>query len=143
MIAHLDSSIVLRIILKQANPLAQWDELREGIGSPLLAVECHRTLDRFWREDRITDAEFAAKRTEMSAIVKHMGLVPLDDRVLDAASQPMPTVIAALDAIHLVSAVLYRASQPPDERPIYFATHDKQLANAARAMHFDVIGSPA
>jgi hypothetical protein len=36
--------------------------------------------------------------------------------------------------------MLYRAGQPPDERPILFATHDVALAAAAKAMHFDVIG---
>ncbi|HEX6101322.1 MAG TPA: PIN domain-containing protein [Thermoanaerobaculia bacterium] len=141
MIAYLDSSVVLRIILNQENRLAEWDDLHEGICSPLLAVECHRTLDRFWREDRITDADLEAKRVEMSAIMKHASVVPLNERVLDAASQPMPTIIAALDAIHLASAILYRAAQPENERPLLFATHDNQLATAARAMHFEVIGA--
>lgn len=35
----------------------------------------------------------------------------------------------------------YRSAQPPDERPLLFATHDTQLARAARAMHFEVIGA--
>jgi predicted nucleic acid-binding protein len=140
-IAYLDSSVVLRVILKQANPLAEWDDLHRGICNPLLAVECHRTLDRFWREDRITDTDLEGKRVEIAAILKQASVMPLNDRVLDAASQPMPTIVAALDAIHLASALLYRASQPENERPILFATHDKQLATAARAMHFEVIGA--
>ena len=141
MIAYLDASVVLRILLKQANPLAEWGELHDGICSPLMAVECHRTLDRFWREERITDADLEMKRAELSAIVKRSKVVVLNERVLDAASQPMPTIVAALDAIHLASAVLYRASQPDNERPIYVATHDNQLATAARAMNFEVIGA--
>jgi hypothetical protein len=55
----------------------------------------------------------------------------------------MPAIVAALDALHLVSAVLYRSAQPKDGRPIYFATHDGQLAAAARALHFEVLGVPA
>lgn len=141
MIAYLDASVVLRVLLKQANSLMEWERLHNGVCSRILAVECHRTLDRFWREDRITDAEFEAKRAELAAIVTRSIVVPLNDRVLQAASQPMPTIVAALDAIHLASAVLYRAVHAPDEHPLVFATHDKQLATAARAMHFEVIGA--
>ena len=140
MIAFLDSSVVLRIILEQPAPLAEWNDLHEGICSPLLAVECHRTLDRFWRENRLSEAMVAAKREEVNAITARLTRVPLNARVLDAASQPMPAIVAALDALHLVSAVLYRSAQPKDERPISFATHDSQLATAARALHFEVLG---
>ena len=141
MIAYLDASVVLRVLLKQANSLAEWELLHEGVCSRLLAVECHRTLDRFWREDRITDAEFESKRAEVNAIVARSTVVPLNNRVLASASQPMPTIVAALDAIHLASALLYRSVQEPDERPVFFATHDKQLATAARALNFEVIGA--
>jgi hypothetical protein len=47
-----------------------------------------------------------------------------------------------LDALHLATAMLYRTTQSRDERPILFATHDVQLAKAAKAMLFDVIGVP-
>ena len=140
MIAYLDSSVILRIILEQENPLAEWHELHQGICSPLMTVECHRTLDRYWREDRLSNAGLIAKRAETNAIMKRMSIVWITDRVLDAASQPMPAIVGTLDALHLASAILYRASQPDDERPILFATHDKQLAAAARALHFEVIG---
>lgn len=141
MIAYVDSSVVLRIILKQEKPLAEWEELREGLCSPLLAVECLRTLDRFWREDRLSDSGLVAKRADLNAVLERLSLAPLDDRVLDVASQPLPTIVAALDAIHLATAVLYRASQPGNEPPILFATHDRQLAAAARALHFEVLGA--
>ena len=141
MIAYVDSSVVLRIILEQPSPLAEWDQLDVGVSSPLIAVECHRALDRYWREDRLSDSALAAKRTETEAILHRFDSVSLDETVLRAAAQPLPTIVTTLDAIHLVSAVLYRAIQPPDERPLIFATHDLQLARAARAMHFEVIGA--
>ena len=37
--------------------------------------------------------------------------------------------------------MIFRGKQPEDERPILFATHDKQLARGARAMNFDVLGA--
>jgi predicted nucleic acid-binding protein len=54
---------------------------------------------------------------------------------------PMATALGTLDAIHLATALLYREQQSPDERPIAFATHDAQLARAAKSLQFDVIGT--
>lgn len=57
--------------------------------------------------------------------------------ILGAASQPLPTVLGTLDAIHLATAVLWRESRDPD---LVIATHDRALALAARASGFRVIG---
>ena len=140
MIAYIDASVVLRIVLEQPSPLAEWDELEGGVSSPLLAIECHRTLDRFWREDRLDEAAFTAKRIEVDTIMRRLGVIPLRAPVLHAAAQPLPTILGTLDAIHLASAMVYRIVQPKDERPLLFATHDDQLARAARALNFDVLG---
>jgi hypothetical protein len=50
-------------------------------------------------------------------------------------------VIGTLDAIHLVSAMLYRERQPEDEPPICIATHDNSLAACAHATGFRVLGA--
>jgi predicted nucleic acid-binding protein len=139
-IAYLDSSVLLRIVLEQPGALAEWPALTGGISSPLLAVECHRTLDRYWRLDDIDEEMYMAKRHETDVLLRRFETVPLDEHVLRTAAQPFPTIIRSLDAIHLSSAMTYRAAQPPDERPIIFATHDQQLARAARAMNFEVLG---
>ena len=57
MLAYVDSSVVLRMILfEQPSPLAEWDQIDLAVSSTLLAVECHRSLDRYWREDRLSDS---------------------------------------------------------------------------------------
>ena len=84
--------------------------------------------------------ELAIRRDEAGQILNRLITIPIDNRVLEGAAGEMPFPIKTLDAIHLVSAIIYRDAQPPDERPILFATHDHQLAAAARAMRFDVIG---
>lgn len=141
MLVYVDSSVVLRIILEQPSPLAEWDQIGLAVSSTLLAVECHRTLDRYWREDRLSDSGLATKRTETEVILRRFDSVLLDDAVLRGAAKPFPTLVRTLDALHLSSAIIDRTAQPPDERPITFATHDLQLARAARAMHFEVIGA--
>jgi predicted nucleic acid-binding protein len=140
-IAYLDSSVLLRIVLEQPGTLGEWHDLTVGIASPLLAVECYRTLERFWRLDQYDDETYAAKREDTATFLRRFDMVALDEQVLRIAEQPFPTIIRTLDAIHLASALAYRAAQPPDERPLLFATHDSQLARAARAMNFEVIGA--
>ena len=43
------------------------------------------------------------------------------------------------DAIHLATACLLR----PHAEDLYFATHDGELATAARAVGFKVLGGPS
>lgn len=46
MIAYVDSSVVLRIVLGQRDRLAQWREITHGVACGLVEVECLRTIDR-------------------------------------------------------------------------------------------------
>jgi predicted nucleic acid-binding protein len=57
--------------------------------------------------------------------------------VLARASQPLPTPLGTLDAIHLATALHWRESREPD---LVFATHDAALALAARSCGLRVSG---
>lgn len=57
--------------------------------------------------------------------------------VLTRAAQPLPISLGTLDAIHLVTALLWREATDTDPA---FATHDTRLATAARALGLRVIG---
>ena len=140
MIAYLDTSVVLRIVLEQPAPLDEWAELHVGVSSALLTVECHRSLDRLWHLGHVVEEKLAAKSAAIAVLMRRLDLMQLDEHVLAIASRPLPTALGTLDALHLATAIIYRDAQSPDERPIYFATHDVALAVAAKAMHFDVIG---
>jgi predicted nucleic acid-binding protein len=139
--AYLDSSVLLRIVFREPDPLAEWEQLTSGITSILTRLESARTLDREAVLQNATEAELEAKENEVSDILRRVDAIEIDERVLEEASRPLPVVLGTLDAIHLASAILFRASQPRDDRPIVFATHDKQLARAARAANFEVIGA--
>ncbi len=56
---------------------------------------------------------------------------------LERAAEPFPTLLGSLDAIHLASALLARTLVDD----LGFATHDEELATAARAMGFRVLGT--
>ena len=46
MIVYLDSSVILRVVLREPDPLAQWNEITEGVTSTITRIEAARTLDR-------------------------------------------------------------------------------------------------
>ena len=138
MIAYIDTSVLMRIVLQAPDPLKEWDDLRDAVTSRLLHVEALRTLDQLWHWGKLTEDEVAEKRSRLHAFLPQLDVLPLDEAVLDLAAQPLPTSLASLDAIHLATALRYRATR---DRPLLFATHDLQLARAARAMHFEVVGA--
>jgi predicted nucleic acid-binding protein len=142
-IAYIDSSVLMRIILAAPDQLEEWDDLHGGVSSQLLKVEAFRTLDQLWHRGKLTQETLAEKAAQLNMLLPHLEMVPLTDSILERAALPLPTTLATLDSIHLATATNYRDSQPDDERPILFATHDHQLATAARSLNFDVIGVPA
>lgn len=68
-------------------------------------------------------------------VVARFDIVPIDHAVLTRAADPFPTTLGSLDAVHLASAVIAR-EQVPD---LQLATHDAELAIAARAVGFEVL----
>jgi predicted nucleic acid-binding protein len=138
-IAYIDSSVVLRVLLQAPNAL-EWATVTRGIASELLRVECHRTLDRLWHSSLLDDRRFGEKRRAAEILLARLELRELNTNILEMATQPLPSVLGTLDALHLATAMVFRYESPTHESMV-FATHDKALAKAAREMHFDVIGT--
>ncbi len=134
---YVDSSVLLRIVFGEPGPLAGWARETHAVSSELIRLECLRAIDRIRIREGLPDDDVATRR---NLVLEHLGtfdLVTLDTAVLRRAADPFPTVIGALDAIHLTSALFARARAP---RLTRFATHDATLATAARAVGFDVVG---
>jgi predicted nucleic acid-binding protein len=139
--AYLDASVILRVVLEQQPALEDWAAHALAISNEIVRVECMRTLERMRLERKLGDESLRDKRAAINQFLRGLELVATDARVIVRASQPFPTHVATLDAIHLATAVLYREVLSPAERPLLFATHDTQLARAARAMNFEVVGA--
>jgi predicted nucleic acid-binding protein len=137
MIAYVDSSVLLRVALGQPNALPEWRQIDSGVSSALVTTECLRTLDRVRLRVNLTDIEVARRRSTMLALIDSLELVQVDSTVLSRASQPMPTELGTLDAIHLASALLWRDAFGVD--PV-MATHDRALGLAAQAHGLRVFG---
>jgi len=133
---YVDSSVLLRVVLGEPGALPAWRRIRRAISSQLVRLECLRTIDRARIRLPLDDAEVAERRAAVLEVLEGFDIVPIDAAVLQRASDPFPTTLGSLDAIHLASALLARA-RIPDLR---LATHDAELAIAARAVGFNVLG---
>ncbi len=138
MIAYLDASVVLGLVLGEPHRLAEWQQVESAVASALTEVECLRTLDRLGRMDRLTADELADRRGAVYRLLEAVDVVDVSRPVLRRASEPFPTPLGTLDAIHLSTALLWREGSGT---PLTMATHDRALATAARATGFAVAGA--
>jgi len=137
-IAYLDSSVVLRVVLGQPGRLQEWKKITTGVASGLVEVECLRTIDRLQLGGRLSMEESVVRRETVYRVLEAMEIVELTAAVLRRASRPMSTPLGTLDAIHLATADLWREAR--ENAGIVFATHDRALALGARASGFRIIG---
>jgi predicted nucleic acid-binding protein len=137
MTVFLDSSVLLRRLLGQKGALREWRMVRRGIVSRLAEVECLRTLDRLRLDRRLNERQLTGFREGLFRLFGSVEVVEVTRTVLLRASQPSPTSLGTLDAIHLVSAQLWRERFG---RNLVLATHDESLALGARAAGLRVLG---
>ena len=138
MIAYIDSSVVLRVVLGQPEQLAEWKKITTGVASGLIEVECLRTLDRLHLSGHLSAQVSAVRREAVYRVIEALELVELTSAVLHRAAQPMPAPLGTLDAIHLATADMWRESRGKE---LVLATHDRALALAARAVGLQTIGT--
>ncbi len=138
MIAYLDSSVILRLVLNEPTLLGEWPDVHHGVTSALAEVEVLRTLDRLrFLTPTIDPPALAGRREAAFRILEGLETIDITRVVLARAAQPLPTPLGTLDAIHLVSAMGWREQF----EGLIFATHDVALSAAARASGFEVIGA--
>ena len=137
MTAYVDSSVLLRKVLRQPGALAEWSSIRTGVASALAETECLRTLDRLRLRAGLADRELARRRETVFRLLETLEVVEVTASVLARAAQPLPTEVGTLDAIHLATALLWREQTGGD---IVMTTHDGALGTAARACGLTVLG---
>jgi predicted nucleic acid-binding protein len=135
-IAYVDASVLLRALLGQSNALADWRRIQRAVSSELIRVECLRTMDRLRLRAQIDERAYGRRRGEVLEALEAIELVPLAASILARASNPFPTSLGTLDAIHLATALEVRAHLPE----LVLTTHDEALGLAGGAMGFEVRG---
>jgi predicted nucleic acid-binding protein len=136
--AYIDTSALLRVVLREPDAL---DDIRSYDGlvsSELLAVESYRTIDRLRLQGSLTTEEASVRVRVVADWLEAIDLVLLRPPILSRASEPLPTPLGTLDAVHLATALIWRDRL---HTPLAVCTHDIALALAARAFGFDVRGA--
>lgn len=135
---YVDSSVLLRVVLGEPGRVRIWPRITRAVASELVRLECLRTIDRARIRLRLEDEDVAGRRAAVLEAIETLSLVPVGPRILERAAEPFPTMLGSLDAIHLASALLVRE----ESDDLSLATHDQELAVAARAVGFHVHGVP-
>ena len=136
MTVYVDTSVVLRILLREPNPVGIWGQWNKAYSSALWRVEALRTVDRVRLAHEISDTEVAELVRDIQIIHETSAIHPVTNQIFKRASETFPTVVGTLDAIHLATALSIREIQHVD----FLLTHDSQLAIAARSLGFEVMG---
>lgn len=136
MTVYLDTSVSLRVLFHEPNPLKLWAKWDKAYSSSLWRVEALRTVDRLRLSGDLSDREVADLVRDIRIIHETLTVQPLSDSILERASESFPTVVGTLDALHLSTALAIREFEKLD----LFLTHDFQLGTAARSVGFDVLG---
>lgn len=135
---YVDSSVLLRVVLGERGRLRIWPKITAAVSSEVIRLECLRTIDRARLRLGLDDEDVADRRAAVMEAIESFALAPLGPEVLERAAEPFPTMLGSLDALHLASALLVRDAF----EQLSLATHDQELAVAARAEGFRVHGSP-
>ena len=136
MIAYVDTSVILRILFREPNPVEVWGQWERAFSSSLWRVEALRTVDRLRLSGDLSDRELADLIRDIHVVHETLAIHPLSERILQRASETFPTIVGTLDAIHLATALAIREVAAID----LLLTHDVQLGTAARSVGFSVLG---
>jgi predicted nucleic acid-binding protein len=135
--AYIDTSALLRLVLREPGALEELRSYDALVSSELIAVESLRTIDRLRLQGALTLDEASARARTVTAWLETIDVVLLRPPVLSRASEPLPTPLGTVDALHLATALIWRERMGPLPT---MATHDTALGVAARAFGFDVRG---
>ncbi len=138
MIAYVDTSALLRLVLREPGAVEEILSCERLVSSELLAVESLRTLDRLRLQGALTVEEAAARRVVVREWLEAVDLVMLRRPILARACDPFPVPLGTPDALHLATLLVWREREGEGA---VLATHDAGLALGARSFGVEVIGA--
>jgi predicted nucleic acid-binding protein len=127
-LVYLDSSALVKLVSKEPESSALVEfvkEVPEGVSSGLARVEVLRAVGRAGGK--------AAMRRQAEQVLNSIGLVKIDDRVLNRAADLEPTELRSLDAIHLATALSLGADLDA------FVSYDQRQRQAAEGLGLRVV----
>ncbi len=135
---YLDSSVVLRWLLKDTNSLSDFGGWKHAASSFLLEVECIRALDRLKNENKINAETYADLLAQLNEFTRSMQLFDIDARVLGMAKSQYIAPVKTLDAIHIATVQLWQ--QELSEK-ILLLSHDHKMNLIAKSLGLKTLES--
>lgn len=123
---YMDTSVIGRALLREPETQAierALEDFEQQVSSRLLRIE----LRRLGLREGLLDLA--------DELLTSVALIPIDDALLQAAESVLPTSVATLDAIHLVTAI--RAADIGAVDAVM--TYDARLADGARQHGLEVL----
>ena len=133
---YLDTSVVLRILCSEPDPIQIWGKCDRAFSSNLWRVEAFRAVDRLRLSGMLTDNDVADLVNNIQMVNESVWVHPLAEPILKRAGESFPTILGTLDALHLSTALSIQKNEKID----LFLTQDQQLGIAARSLGFEVMG---
>ena len=118
-------------MLREPGALEEVRSCESLVSSELLSVESLRTIDRLRLQGALSVAEAASRRGMASEWLEAVDLALLQRPILARASEPLPTPLGTLDALHLATALVWRDRM---HQALVMATHDRDLALAGQLL---------
>lgn len=135
--AFLDTSVILRHILGEKGAYRHLDAFGDLYASELMRVEALRAMDRLRIQGAWPPEEVALRVRLLTAACAFVSLIPIQPPILRRASEPFPTSVGTLDAIHIATAILV---EEQIKKPLLFLTHDTRQGLAAVASGLEANG---
>jgi predicted nucleic acid-binding protein len=135
-IAYFDSSVLLSILLQEERATAMaelWDSYPERVSSILLGTECWIVMKRqFLSAKRQPSAGWWEERSRaLDAALASLQIKPVDSSILEELRKTAALAeCRTLDAIHLATALYYRAKSGEDL--ILVSLDDRMRKTAAK-----------
>jgi uncharacterized protein len=133
-VAYLDSSVVLRHILRGESAISQALSCDRVVSSELLEIECRRVIQRCRLQGELDDAGTAEASARLDAVLAGLSLVALSASVKKRAMGAFPVGVKTLDALHLASALVL--ADDLGEEPLLVFSHDQGMNRCARVLGF-------
>lgn len=109
---------------------------RRTVASDLTMLECHRAISRYVAAGGLREADAATLRARLARDTARWTRLAVAGDVVERAGLPFPgEPVRALDAIHLSSALLVKATQPD----LQMLSLDQRVRRCAGGLGFDVV----
>lgn len=134
MTAYLDSSLVLRYILKGEESIRHALAFPEIASSELLDIECRRVFFRCRLAGELDDVGYVEALRRYEGLMEGVDLLDLSPAVRQRAREAFPLSICSPDALHLSTALLLAAVEGAASIQVF--SHDGAMNLCARALGF-------